>query len=651
MSIFSHYSRGGQVSMHKVRMIRQIIMVSLTISSFVGVGTTVFTSFKQIPAYAWRDVGAYIKAHGVITMNFMMPEKATQGVVLRNGQTRTVRSIDIINNRVIHKEMDGIEAVFLTNIGSGLLAAAGSFILMLILFVLRGRAHFKKQHHRGNQIVPLKMLRRLIKKARLASFFRIGGLPLIKNKETSHMLFTGTTGAGKSTAIHALLPQIQAMGQRAVILDLTGEYVSRYYRPGKDLILNPFDVRSQTWDMWAECETPAHFDALAESIFPEDDRSRDSFWGDTGRTLLRLSLQKLEENGMRDPKLLFHLLTRTEIEDFQLFFKGTEASSYTRKEAEKTALSVKATLATHVSAFQHLKCPTPGTGFSVRNWVRESALLSDHKINHPVPDQWLFLLSLPDQRKTLKPLLSTWMDVAILSLMSASPNPDRRLWFILDELPTLQRLPSLIRGLAEIRKYGGAIVGGMQSIPQLEETYGRAQGQNMLNLFNTFFFFRNNDPTTASWISKVIGEAENTQTQENLSYGANTMRDGVSLNTITRTSPLLLPTEISSLPDLSCIVKLPGEFPVTRLKIPYQLCKSSEKAFVEEHVPKQTPEQKKQLEDLLHAMLPKKGEKKAETSDKNENELKGENDGEQEPQKEIKILKKSSKNKKELTMV
>jgi len=72
------------------------------------------------------------------------------------------------------------------------------------------------------------------------------------------------------------------------------------------------------------------------------------------------------------------------------------------------------------------------------------------------------------------------------------------------------------------------------------------------------------------WISKVLGEAETTEHIENLSYGANTIRDGVSLSQNTQTKPLILPTEIANLKDLEAFIKLPGAFPVGRVVMQYK---------------------------------------------------------------------------------
>ena len=172
------------------------------------------------------------------------------------------------------------------------------------------------------------------------------------------------------------------------------------------------------------------------------------------------------------------------------------------------------------------------------------------------------------------------MDIAINALMVLPENYSRRLWFILDELAALQNLPSLQRGLAEGRKYGGCFLAGFQSKPQLEDIYGRSAAETMLDLFNTKIFFRCTEPSTQAWISKVLGDTEETEPQENISYGANSTRDGVSLSRQTRQKPLILPTEFSQLQDLECYVKLPGDYPCTKLQMTYQAVTSHRPPFL-----------------------------------------------------------------------
>ena len=77
-----------------------------------------------------------------------------------------------------------------------------------------------------------------------ASKFHIGKMPLVKDTETRHFLVAGCTGSGKTNLIDNLLPQIEAKGQPAIVIDQTGEMISQYYNSDRgDIIFNPFDAR------------------------------------------------------------------------------------------------------------------------------------------------------------------------------------------------------------------------------------------------------------------------------------------------------------------------------------------------------------------------------------------------------------------------
>ena len=89
----------------------------------------------------------------------------------------------------------------------------------------------------------------------------------------------------------------------------------------------------------------------------------------------------------------------------------------------------------------------------------------------------------------------------------------------------------------------------MQNIHQCLGVYGRHEGLNILDQFNTRVVFRVGDAETARLTSAGLGEQEIIETQESLSYGAHTMRDGVNLNILERKRPLVLPTEITSSRD------------------------------------------------------------------------------------------------------
>ena len=79
--------------------------------------------------------------------------------------------------------------------------------------------------------------------------------------------------------------------------------------------------------------------------------------------------------------------------------------------------------------------------------------------------------------------------MASIALLALNENYERRIWFVCDELPTLHRLPQLGETIAEVRKFGGCFVLGMQSFAQLQKVYGNASASELFDLLNTRSFF------------------------------------------------------------------------------------------------------------------------------------------------------------------
>ena len=77
------------------------------------------------------------------------------------------------------------------------------------------------------------------------------------------------------------------------------------------------------------------------------------------------------------------------------------------------------------------------------------------------------------------------------------------------------------------------------------------------------------DRDTAQWSADSFGRSEVEEVAEGYSYGANTIRDGVSLTPRRELRALALPSEIMRLPNLSGYLKFPGPFPVASIKLKY----------------------------------------------------------------------------------
>jgi len=318
---------------------------------------------------------------------------------------------------------------------------------------------------------------KLIRKSNKASDITIDGFPLIKNSETRHILIHGTTDTGKSQLIVKLLDSIRKRGDRVIIYDKSGLYTSRFYQEGKDYLLNPLDTRSQNWSLWDEARTVSGFENLAE-ILIQANNERDPFWVNAARIVFSCAAFTMQDEEDRSIKKLLDLLLTAELGDLKQYLSETDAAGLISDIAEETLTTVRSVLATNLKALSFL----PGTEknnkppFCIRDWIANEK------------DQgWVFLTSTAEQHASLNPLISMWFSIATISLLSLSESYDRRIWFICDELPTLNKQPQLASVLADARKLGGCFVIGMQSVEQIKQIYGVHVAESICDLLNTAF--------------------------------------------------------------------------------------------------------------------------------------------------------------------
>ena len=362
----------------------------------------------------------------------------------------------------------------------------------------------------------------------------IGGVEIPHDEESSHFLFAGGPGMGKSVAISKMLETIRLRGERAIVYDPTGKYLQWFYRKG-DKILNPLDARSEPWTPWSDANGRADFESIASGLIADDERQ--PFFPQSARALLVAILETT-----KSVSEMTRMIMASEDEELIELIKkcglvGLVGSS-------QTFSNSRASMTAPTTCLRYLRDTRPGEmPFSIRKWVM------DEERNK---GSWLFLTSRADQRTTLRPLLSLWLDVAINSVMMLPPNFNRRLWLAVDELPTLQKMLKIAVAMAECRKYGLCVAIGIQTIAQLRDVYGIHGAETMLGLPQTQTIFRLPDPDTAAWASKSIG-ARNL-TREVKTESSNNSGGGESVNYQNTTEDAILPSQIQSLPKLEALL-------------------------------------------------------------------------------------------------
>ena len=88
------------------------------------------------------------------------------------------------------------------------------------------------------------------------------------------------------------------------------------------------------------------------------------------------------------------------------------------------------------------------------------------------------------------------------------------------------------------------------------------------------------DRDTAQWSADSLGRSEVEEVTEGYTYGANTIRDGVSLTPRRELRALALPSEIMRLANLEGYLKFPGPFPVASIRLKYVARPAAAERFV-----------------------------------------------------------------------
>ncbi|MDG1437102.1 MAG: type IV secretion system DNA-binding domain-containing protein [Rickettsiaceae bacterium] len=560
----SNFTRGAQLWAHNMRMALQgiknicllglavvFVLLSFRMMEYLTLQTVYYLIIERY-TQCKLSIGSLFYHDAQIGINFYSINKGH--FVQKNAEEFIHQFWYItpyslyISNFLDWLKQDAIEEI-MTTFSAGCFAA-------LILFNYRGHNILGTRKLRGSDIVTVFRLRWLLKKARQASKIKISGLPLVKNSETQHLLLTGTTGAGKTNMLNELLTQIRLNNERAIIFDVTGEFVDRFYNSKTDSILNPLREDSVQWLPWNDCKTDEEYNNLAAAFVDGESIKSDRYWEDAARSVLVEALKK--QAPTKSIKSMMDILARAEFQDFCQYFSDTDAAGYVSKEADKGAASVRSTLTSKIERLKYLK---EGGEFSIKDWVNDSN-----------EKGWLFVTAGPNDLDTLRTLISVWANISIKGIFDRPHSgKNEKMWFIMDELPAMQKIPSLSMVLSQGRKYGACVVAGIQNIAQLERIYGRSGSQELLDLFRTKFFFAVSDNDIAEYASRYLGEIEISETKESLSYGSNTMRDGVNINSSERIKRLVLPDEIKNLPTRTCFVKLCGNYPITKLKVDLQV--------------------------------------------------------------------------------
>jgi len=355
-----------------------------------------------------------------------------------------------------------------------------------------------------------------------------------QRKEAQHIQIMGDTGVGKTQLIMQILRQIRDRKESAIVYDPACEYIQRFFDKKRgDIVLNPLDERCPYWGPAQEMESNAEADAIAASLYQRKTDVIDEFFHDTPAQIFA-HLLKL---GPTPHQLAAWMASDTEL---LKRIHGTEMAFYIDRKAGPQRAGVLSSLGLVAKSFRLLPEKDENRRvWNARTWAKKR-------------QGWIFITSQTEVRDALRPLQSLWIDLLVMRLLTAPQPGQRPVWFVIDELASLQKLPQLHTAVCESRKSLNPLVLGFQGKAQLEVTYGHL-AEVMLSQPATKIFMKTAEPKAAEWISEAIGKVEIERLKETKFDGT---RSGKNFTVERQIEPLVMGSEISGLDDRHAYLKL-----------------------------------------------------------------------------------------------
>ncbi|EQD24472.1 MAG: Conjugal transfer protein, TraB [Leptospirillum sp. Group IV 'UBA BS'] len=386
----------------------------------------------------------------------------------------------------------------LHNLGQLLPFLAGGALLGLVLavrFFYRSRQNMTNpvKHLAGPRILEGKAGSKVLQKD-IARHFSVDGIrihpdvQISERLEIQHFMLVGATGGGKTTTIWQLVDQLVARGDKIFLHDVKSDFTQKL----KNLILlAPWDRRSRRWILGKDITSEALAQAFAECFIIANPRSPDPVWDNAARALLRAEIHKLQAH--MPGKWTFRDLGKGLLEDLlvgvddpqenmaalQKFIRTyyAEAWQIVRDATSRATSSVLFTQSGQLSPLVDIcrldaeLARAGAKGF----WLdqdRKGYLSDDIKKAFPV-----VLKQAGDSETWSKTFLSAFINVAALKIKGLGDvDPDkRRIWFVLDEVPQMGRIPQITIFFETSRSKGVRMLIGFQNPEQIDKQQGNKE--------------------------------------------------------------------------------------------------------------------------------------------------------------------------------
>lgn len=434
------------------------------------------------------------------------------------------------------------------------LFAVGLPMLLARQWVQAAREAALDQVKRGNRVATPRELTLLVnREGGSHNAVHIGGVPIPSGHEHRHGLFVGASGSGKTTAIRALLQQVEQRGEHALIYDPDGSYIERFYQADRDIILNPWDARTARWNPLSDVHDLADAQRIAAILIPKPKAvSESAIWYEQVRAVAARIMLRLVREGRADLNILAAQLATASVDELRTIVAGTPAGRAFEPGADKAASSV-AFMLTGAADIVGILASVPNSAAPF-NFDRFYQTLDQYEGAKP----FIFLAAPSRARESAAPIVTAWVDAAAAAILQRPIDTATNAWMILDEVASLPPIQSLLALLPLGRKYHACVVLALQSVAQLRQTYGNEGAEVVSGQTATQVLMAVGDHATAQWAVNLAGTAEVERMRPTETLGSDKNGHG-SLATGRDRLTLLLDSELTSLKPGQAYLRLAGQ--------------------------------------------------------------------------------------------
>ena len=335
-------------------------------------------------------------------------------------------------------------------------------------------------------------------------------IPITSTVLSKHLLYTGTIGTGKTTAIFQILHQLigkMTSDDVMVVFDTKGDFQKEFYRPGKDIIISSDSKTTAYWNIFREVlingedEAEENLLEIVNQLFEEKIRrsnapffpqaAKDVLFGIMSYIIYKNAPEDLDNAELyaylRDANINDVVDALMSVGDLRgiidYIYNGGEGSEQTQgvySELRNVANEL------FIGNFRE------HGEFSVREFIRNKG------------GRILFVEYDLSIGKVLTPIYKIMIDLAIKEALSRKKS-EGNVFFVIDEFKLLPNLYHIDDGVNFGRGLGAKFIVAMQNIQQVIDGYGYERAHSILSAFGTSVAFRVTEKSTKEFIQNMYG--------------------------------------------------------------------------------------------------------------------------------------------------